>query len=73
MSPVDFASDSGGGGHASPAAVGDKLVWTLVRPVGTGFADFQQYVLEDLAKAAGGLVVGTTQVRVTLQERHAFS
>jgi hypothetical protein len=73
MSPVDLASDSGGGGHASPATVGDKLVWTLVRPEGTDFKDFQQYVLEDLAKAAGGLVVGTTQVRVTLQERHAFS
>jgi hypothetical protein len=68
-----FSSDSGGGGHASPAAVGDKLVWTLVRPDGAGFTEFQQYVLEDLARAAGGLVAGTTQVRVTLQERHAFS
>jgi hypothetical protein len=73
VSPAAFGSDSGGGGHASPAAVGDKLVWTLVRPEGIGFADFQQYVLEDLAKAAAGLVAGTTQVRVTLQERHAFS
>jgi hypothetical protein len=66
-------SDSGGGGHASPAEVRDKLVWTLVRPERTGFTDFQRYVLEDLAQAVGSLVAGTTQVRVTLQERHAFS
>lgn len=71
--PAIIGSDSGGGGHASPAAVGDKLVWTLVRPAGTDFTDFQQYVLEDLSKAVGALVAGTTQVRVTLQERHAFS
>lgn len=72
-SPVVFAADSGGGGHASPAEVGDKLVWTLVRADGTGFDEFQQYVLEELAEAAGALVAGTTQVRVTLQARHAFS
>ncbi len=71
--PGASGSDSGGGGHASPAAVGDKLVWTLIRPEGTGFTEFQQYVLEDLAEAAASLVSGTTQVRVTLQERHAFS
>ena len=65
-------SDSGGGGHASPAVVGDKLVWTLVRPEGTGLTDFQQYVVEELAEAVGALVPGTTQVRLTLQERHAF-
>ena len=70
---VAFAPDSGGGGHGSPAEVGDKLVWTLVRPEGTGFTEFQEYVLKDLATAAGGAVAGTTQVRVTLQARHAFS
>ncbi len=70
---VVFGRDSGGGGPASPAEVGDKLVWTLVRPAGAGFTEFQQYVLDDLAKAAGRLVAGTTQVRVTLQERNAFS
>jgi len=70
---VVFAADSGGGGHASPTAIGDKLVWTLVRSDGTGFEEFQQYVLEELAVAAGRLVAGTTQIRVVLQERHAFS
>ncbi len=69
---VAFAPDAGGGGHASPAEVGDKFMWTLVRPDGTGIAEFQQYVLEDLAMAAGGLVAGTTNVRVTLQEPNAF-
>lgn len=48
-------------------------MWTLVRPEGTGFQEFQQYVIEELAVAAGGLVAGTTQVRVTLQAQHAFS
>jgi hypothetical protein len=73
VSAGDVGSDSGGGRHASPAAVGDKLVWTLVRPEGSSFTEFQHYVLEDLAQAAGSLVTGTTQVRVTLQGRHAFS
>ena len=51
----------------------DKLMWTLVRPDGTGVAEFQRYVLEDLAVAAGGLVPDATSVRVTLQEPNAFS
>ncbi len=63
----------GNTGHAGPAEVGDKFMWTLVRPDGAGIAEFQQYVLEDLAKAAGGLVSDATSVRVTLQERNAFS
>jgi hypothetical protein len=69
-----FTDDTeGGGGPAAPAEVADKLMWTLVRPHGTGIAEFEQYVLEDLAKAAGGLVSRATSVRVTLQERNAFS
>ena len=47
-------------------------MWTLVRPDGAGIAEFQQYVLDDLAEAAGGLVPGVNSVRVTLQERNAF-
>jgi hypothetical protein len=54
------------------APVGDKCMWTLVRPDGTGIAEFQQYVLEDLAKAAGRLLPGATSVMVTLQEPNAF-
>jgi hypothetical protein len=69
---VAFAPDAGGGGHASPAEVGDKFMWTLVRPEGAGIAEFQQYVLDDLAEAAGALVAGANGVRVTLQERNAF-
>lgn len=57
----------------APGDVNDKLVWTLVRPVGVGFSDFQDYVLHELAEAAGSLVSGTTAVLVTLQEQHAFS
>lgn len=52
--------------------VGDKCMWTLVRPEGTDLAEFQQYVLEDLAKAAGRLLPGTASVMVTVQERNAF-
>ena len=66
------AEAEGGGGHAAPAQVGDKCMWTLVRH-GAGVAEFQQYVVADLAKAAGGLVCGATSVRVTLQEPNAFS
>jgi hypothetical protein len=51
----------------------DKCMWTLVRPDGEGFAAFQQYVLEDLAKAAGNLLPGATKVSVTFQEQNAFS
>ena len=51
----------------------DKLMWTLVRPEAPAIAEFQQYVLEDLAVAAGGLVPGVTSVRVTLQEPNTFS
>ena len=47
-------------------------MWTLVRPDGAGIAEFQRYVLDDLAEAAGGLVPGVNSVRVTLQERNAF-
>jgi hypothetical protein len=52
--------------------VGDKCMWTLVRPDGVGIAEFQQYVLEDLALAAGHLLPEATSVMVTLQERNAF-
>jgi hypothetical protein len=73
MPVVAITADAeGGGGYAAPAEVADKLVWTLVRPHGTGIAEFQRYVLEDLAMAAGSLVSGTTSVRVTLQEPNAF-
>ena len=48
-------------------------MWTLVRPESAGVAEFQRYVLEDLAVAAGGLVADATSVRVTLQEPNAFS
>jgi hypothetical protein len=51
----------------------DKCVWTLVRPEGVRITEFEQYVLEDLAKAAGNLLPGATSVMVTLQEPHAFS
>jgi hypothetical protein len=47
-------------------------MWTLVGPEATGIAEFQRYVLDDLAEAAGGLVQGANSVRVTLQERNAF-
>jgi hypothetical protein len=47
-------------------------MWTLVRPDGAGIAEFQQYVLEDLAKAAGHLLPGATGVMVTLQEPNTF-
>ena len=50
----------------------DKLMWTLVRPESAGVAEFQRYVLEELAVAAGGLVADATSVRVTLQEPNAF-
>ncbi len=67
------AEAEGRGGHAAPDHVADKFMWTLVRPDGAGIAEFQQYVLEDLAEAAGSLVSGATSVRVTLQARTAFS
>ena len=44
----------------------------LVRPDEAGIAEFQQYVLDDLAEAAGRLVPGVNSVRVTLQERNVF-
>ncbi len=70
---VAFATEAaGGGGGAAPPQVGDKFMWTLVRPDGAGIAEFQQYVLDDLAEAAGRLVPGANSVRVTLQERNAF-
>jgi hypothetical protein len=73
MPVVAITADAeGGGGYAAPAEVADKLVWTLVRPHGTGIAEFQRHVLEDLAIAAGSLVSGATSVRVTLQEPNAF-
>jgi hypothetical protein len=53
--------------------VGDKCMWTLVRPDGTALDAFQHYVLQDLAKAAGNLLAGETSVMVTLQEPSAFS
>ena len=72
MPVVAITADAeGGGGYAAPAEVADKLVWTLVRPHGTGIAEFQRQVLEDLAVAAGSLVSGATSVRVTLQEPNA--
>jgi hypothetical protein len=51
----------------------DKCLWTLVRPYGARTTEFQHYVLEDLAKAAGNLLPGTTGVMVTFQEPNAFS
>jgi hypothetical protein len=66
MTPVDSSSDA-----VSP--VGDKCIWTLVRPEGAPITEFQQYVLEDLGKAAGNLLTDATGVMVTLQEPNAFS
>src|SRR5579863_4541738 len=65
----------GAGGTAQPARdeVHDKLAWTLVRPAGVGLKEFQDYVLNDLAKATAGLVKDTTAVFVTLQEPNVFS
>ena len=57
----------------APPPVGDKCMWTLVRPDGAGFASFQQYVLEDLAIAAGNLLADATSVMVTLQEPNVSS
>src|SRR5580658_11038002 len=56
----------------APPAVGDKCMWTLVRPEGAGTAEFQHYVLDDLAKAAGHLLPGSIKITVTLQEPNAF-
>jgi hypothetical protein len=47
-------------------------MWTLVRPEGAGTAEFQHYVLDDLAKAAGHLLPGSMKITVTLQEPNAF-
>ncbi len=52
---------------------GDKCTWTLVRPEAAQIMEFQQYVLHDLAKAAGHLMPDATKVSVTLQEPKAFS
>jgi len=72
-SMVVFAADAGGGGgSAAPEQVADKLMWTLVGPSAGQSAEFQRYVLDELAEAAGRLVPGTNSVRVTLQDRHAF-
>jgi hypothetical protein len=51
----------------------DKCTWTLVRPEGMTSADFQQYVLSDLAKAAGRLLPNSTSVWVTLQDPNEYS
>ncbi len=51
----------------------DKCVWTLVRPDGAGRMEFQQYVLNDLAKAAGRLLPGASGVWVSFQDPNAFS
>ncbi len=63
------------GGTARPAGaeVKDKLIWTLVRPAGITTKDFQDYVLNDLAKATADLVKDTTAVFITLQEPNVFS
>ena len=53
--------------------VSDKLVWTLVRPSGMSAKEFQDYLLEDLAPAAGDLVPDTTGVLVSIQEPNTFS
>ena len=65
----------GDDGKRQPAAerVKDKYLWTLVGPEGVKTAEFQQYVLNDLAAAAGDLLRGANSVRVTLQEPHLFS
>lgn len=74
VSNIALAADAaGGGGHPGAGLVEDKLMWTLVRPESAGAAEFQRYVLEELAVAAGGLVPDATSVRVTLQEPSAFS
>ncbi len=59
--------------NAALPQVGDKCLWTLVRPEGVRIREFQDYVLEDLAKAASGLVPGATTAMVTFQEPNAFS
>ena len=62
-------------GTARPARdeINDKLVWTLVRPSGMSAREFQDYLLEDLAPAAGELVADTTGVLVSIQEPNTFS
>ena len=71
---VRFAPDAGAGtGRPAHDQVADKLEWTLVRPAGMGAAEFGEYLLQDLAKAAGDLVADTTAVFVTLQEPNTFS
>ena len=69
-----FAPDAGTG-TARPAReqVADKLEWTLVRPAGMAAAEFQDYLLNDLAKAAADLVADTTAVFVSMQEPNTFS
>ncbi len=57
----------------APIYVRDKLAWTLVRPPQVGITEFQEYVLTDLAKAAGILVSDTTAVFVAVQDPNAFS
>ena len=68
-----MAADAGRVGR-QPASdqVRDKYLWTLVRPDGVRIAEFQAYILNDLAKAAGGLLPGASSVRVTLQEPNVF-
>ena len=68
-----MAPSSGGTAQPAPAQVKDKFVWTLVRPIRAGMTEFREYVLHDLAEAAGRLVPGTTAVFVAVQDPNEFS
>ncbi len=73
--PPATVAAQGEGPTAQPAStqVRDKLAWTLVRPTRARMVEFQEYVLSDLAKAAGHLVPGTTAVFVAVQDPNEFS
>jgi hypothetical protein len=45
----------------------DKLIWTLTGEAGADVADFQRFVIEEVAPGAGARVPSCTDVRVTLQ------
>ncbi len=50
-----------------------KCAWTLAGPKGRDRKAFQDFVLNDLAKAAARLMPGATGVSVTLQQPDAWS
>jgi hypothetical protein len=51
----------------------DKLIWTLTGGTGANVADFQRFVLDEVAPGAGARVSSCTDVRVTLQAAGEFT